>query len=51
MNGIYRYVRLPDVADRMADGWRWRADMGPVHGRWSALMWWCCGDCADGEAP
>lgn len=51
LDGVYRFIRHPDVAERMADGWQWRGDLGPVHGRWSTLMWWCCGECLDGEAP
>lgn len=50
MLGMFRYVRLDDVADRMNDGWRYVADLGMPHGQYSVLMWWCCGDCA-GECP
>lgn len=51
MIGIFRYVRHGDVADRMAQGWRWCNSLLGSHGEYSALMWWCCGACADGEAP
>ena len=51
MTGIFRYMRLQDVADRLNDGWRYVAELGIPHNRWSVLMWWCCGDCLDGEAP
>jgi hypothetical protein len=51
MTGIFRYVRHSDVADKLDDGWRYAAHLGRTHGHWSALMWWCCGDCVDGEAP
>ena len=51
MTGIYRYVRHADVADYIAQGWRSVADLGPIHGEWSVLMWFCSGACRDGEAP
>lgn len=51
MTGIFRYVRNQDVADRLDSGWRYAANLGETHGRWSVLMWWCCGACLDGEAP
>jgi len=51
MTGIFRYVRHQDVERRAAEGWRVAADHGAYHGQWAVLMWWCCGDCADGEAP
>ena len=51
MTGIFRFIRHDDVADRMAEGWRYAGTLGHVHGAWSTLMWWCCGDCLDGEAP
>ena len=49
--GIYRYIAHDDLLMRLAQGWRWVADLGPVHGEWSSLMWWCCGACREGEAP
>lgn len=49
--GILAYVRNADVADRLDNGWRYAADLGVPHGSYSVLMWWCCGDCKDGEAP
>lgn len=49
--GVFRYIRLKDKDAKLAQGWRHAADLGPTHGRWSVLMWWCCGDCLDGEAP
>lgn len=48
MTGIYRFIPHCDVADRMAQGWRY---LGFAREHWSALMWWCCGSCRDGEAP
>lgn len=48
MTGIFRYVVWRDVADRMEQGWRY---CGVAHEEWSAIMWWCVGDCEDGEAP
>jgi hypothetical protein len=51
MTGILRIVGHSDMLRRLAQGWRPVADLGPVHGEWSSLMWWCCGDCLDGEAP
>lgn len=49
--GIFRYVRLRDVADRMEQGWRYAADLGETHGRWSVLLWWCSGECSGAEVP
>lgn len=49
--GIYRYIPLGQWLLRLAEGWRFAADLGPTHGEWSVLMWWCVGACADGEAP
>lgn len=51
MNGIFRYVRHYDVADRMDQGWRYAGNLGRIHGEWSTLMWFCNGSCRDGEAP
>lgn len=51
ITGIFRYIRTKDVADRMDQGWRYVGDLGPTHGQWSVLMWWCDGSCRDGEAP
>jgi hypothetical protein len=51
LTGIFRYVRLQDVADRMAQGWRYAGDLGQPHGNWSVLMWFCCGDCSEHEVP
>lgn len=38
----YRYVALELVADYLALGWLWVADLGQVHGEWSALCEWKC---------
>ena len=51
LTGIFRFTRNQDVADRMNAGWRYAGTLGDTHGRWSVLMWWCSGDCNDGEAP
>jgi hypothetical protein len=51
MIGIFRYVRHAELLIPLAQGWRWVADLGDVHGEWCSLMWWCCADCQDGEAP
>jgi len=48
MTGIFRYIDHHQVAERMEQGWRW---VGVAHPAWSDIMWWCCGDCQDGEAP
>lgn len=47
--GIFRYARHDDLLGWLALGWRWAGDLGPVHGLWSSLIWWCCGDCRDCE--
>jgi hypothetical protein len=49
--GVYRYIPHDALLARLAQGWRYAADLGPVHGEWSSLMWWCIGACEDGEAP
>jgi hypothetical protein len=49
--GVYRYIRLSEVADRLNDCWRYTADLGQPHGHYAVLMWWCCGDCLDSEVP
>jgi hypothetical protein len=51
MTGILRYVPHADLLARLAQGWRYVADLGPIHGEWACLMWFCCGACQDGEAP
>jgi len=51
LTGVFRYVRHEHVADRMAEGWRYAGYLGRTHGAWSALMWWCCGQCNDREVP
>jgi hypothetical protein len=48
---VFRYIPHGQFLRRLAQGWRWSADLGPTHGEWSSLMWWCCGACKDGEAP
>jgi len=50
--GVFRFIPLDDVHARLDDGWRIAAaDLGPYHGRFAGLMWWCCGECMPGEAP
>jgi hypothetical protein len=49
--GIFRFVPHDALLRRLAQGWRYAADLGDTHGQWSVLMWWCCSDCAEGEAP
>lgn len=51
LSGIYRYVRHSDLLQFLALGWTPVADLGPTHGEWSSLMWFCCGDCHDYEPP
>lgn len=51
MTGVYRYVPLSKWLLWLAAGWKFAADLGPTHGEWSVLMWWCNGSCGDGEAP
>lgn len=52
LTGVFRYTRNQDIGERLfADCWKYARDLGETHGRWSALLWWCCGDCAEGEAP
>lgn len=49
LTGVFEYVRKGDVADRMDDCWKFVRDLGVPHGQYSVLMWWCCGDCKEGE--
>ena len=51
LSGVYRYVPHSRLLAFLAHGWRPVADLGPTHGEYSSLMWWCCGACVDGEAP
>jgi hypothetical protein len=51
MIGVFRYVRHHDLVFRLAEGWKWCADLGDIHGEWSCLMWWCNGSCLEDEAP
>lgn len=51
MTGVYRYIPIEHLLFRLAQGWIIAADLGPVHGQWRWLGWWCCGRCNDGEAP
>jgi hypothetical protein len=51
MTGVYRYIPHDDLLVRLAQGWRWNADLGDVHGEWTSLMWWCCGDCGEDYVP
>lgn len=39
--GLFRYVRHQDIADHERAGWMVVADLGPVHGFYSVLMWRC----------
>jgi hypothetical protein len=42
--GMFRYVRHAQVVAYERRGWLQVADLGPVHGFWSVLMWHCeCG--------
>lgn len=43
----FRYVRHAERAAYEAMGWRFAADLGPTHGRWSVLMEWM----GSGEPP
>jgi len=45
--GQFRYVRYQDIQAREQAGWMVVADLGPVHGEYSVLMW-CC-DCGGAE--
>jgi hypothetical protein len=49
--GIFAFVAHRLVIMALSNGWRFVGDLGPVHGQWSLLMWWCCGDCKDREPP
>lgn len=40
VEGVYRYVRHGDRAAYEALGWRFAADLGWPHNRWSVLMVW-----------
>lgn len=51
LTGVFRYVRNGDVAVKLSEGWRYAAHLGDTHGRWSTLLWWCCGECKDSEVP
>jgi hypothetical protein len=39
---IFRYVPHHRVLDYFRLGWMWAADLGPVHGQYSALLMWPC---------
>ncbi len=50
--GVFRFVPHRALLPRLAQGWRYAADLGEIHGEWSTLLWWCCGDCgAPQDAP
>lgn len=50
-DGAYRYVPHGRVRAYEALGWLWAADLGPIHGEWSCLMWWPCQcKCVEPEA-
>jgi hypothetical protein len=36
MTGVYRCIPHDDLLARLAQGWRWCADLGDVHGEWSS---------------
>lgn len=40
--GLYRYARLTAADDFLKLGWCIAAELGPVHGYWSVLMFWPC---------
>lgn len=44
-SGLFRYVRHEDIDAYHRRGWTVVADLGPVHGQWSVLMWRC--DCPE----
>lgn len=50
LTGIFDYVRHGDVAERMDRGWRYAASLDVPHGEYSALMWFCVGECTEDEA-
>ena len=37
----FRYVPHARIAEFEAKGWRFAADLGPTHGRWSVMMEYC----------
>ncbi len=41
--GTLRYVAEHDIERFLNMGWMVTADLGPVHGAWSVIMWRC--DC------
>jgi hypothetical protein len=49
LTGVFNYVRKGDIAERMDAGWKFCRDLGAPHGDYSVLMWWCCGNCKEGE--
>jgi hypothetical protein len=54
MNGIYRFVLIQHIFEHLAKGWTLVCDVSqhrPYEENTAVLMKWCCGDCADGEAP
>jgi hypothetical protein len=42
-DGFYCYAKLDRIDDYLRLGWCVVADLGPTHGRWSALCFWPCG--------
>ncbi len=49
--GVFRYVTHDRLLLHLAHGWLWKAYLGPIHGEWSSLLWWCSGDCQNHEVP
>lgn len=49
--GVFRFVPHRVLLPRLAQGWRYAADLGETHGEWSTLLWWCCGDCGGEFCP
>ena len=41
-NADYCYALLDDIDDYLALGWLVVAELGPVHGQYSALAVWLC---------
>jgi hypothetical protein len=51
LTGVLRYAGS-NLLLRLAQGWKLTpTDLGPTHGEWSVLIWWCDGSCKEGEAP
>ena len=46
--GDFQFVRHSKIEKFERDGWMIVDDLGPLHGRWSVLMWRC--DCFEAGA-